>query len=423
MKKIFALFILLSVFSIVSDVSAKDYTKINTRAIKKTQKFTQTRIYTESMDKISTQNTSVVKNIKDPKLLKVADYEVLTQAQIDEKLKSDKEFYKKYINDFKKVRSDNRNKRAYARDYTKLYKTVDRLARANNLAYMNFRVVFISDYETFNAYSADNNCIAVYSALYDTLADNDDALAFVIAHEMGHLMLGHLQRMNEMNKRTYEIARINTGATYRLKRLADLKEFRGMEFAADLEAAKLLLRAGYDLDKAAEAISFMNAMYDSHQAEYRSTHPLGKKRVENIAQNRKYFVEEQWKEIGLYNWYKSEPLTARVSSDRASLIFGRDGNLSNQDYFRPETLEQIYTRYAYKSYLYGEYKEALKYLDKLISINPDNFAPYLYASYANEYLYKETGNQHYLELSKTYANSAKRLAPNNKYVIEQAECL
>ena len=65
-------------------------------------------------------------------------------------------------------------------------------------------------------------------------------------------------------------------------------------------------------------------------------------------------------------------------------------NKSKVNIQKAENLEEIFTRYAYKSYIYGEYDKALKYLDKLISLNPDNFVPYLYASYANEYLYKST---------------------------------
>ncbi len=422
MKKILVLLFIMVFF--VTDVEAKDYTKINTRMVKKSQKFSTSKKFTNSMERINLKTYTQVADIKDPKLLKIAEYKTLTKKQIADKKKSDDAIYKKRHLDLALAKPDNINKRAYKRDYVKLYRIVDRLARANNLAYMNWRIVFKAKPNEFNAFSSDTNCITLYSSVFDTFADNEDALAFIIGHEMGHAMLGHSRRKGEMYKRSSELARLSDAGIVeiisKVKKYSDLKEYRNMEYAADLEGAKILIKAGYDLDKGAEGISFLNTFAQSG-AEFRSTHPLTKKRVENIAQNRKYFMEEQWKEWGLYNWYNSEPLSVMLSSDRASIVLGRDGELSQDEYYQPETFEQIYTRYAYKSYIYGEYQDAIGYLNKLIAENPDNFAAYLYASYANEYLYKSTNNVHYLEQARTFAESAKRLAPDNKYVLEQME--
>ena len=39
--------------------------------------------------------------------------------------------------------------------------------------------------------------ICIYTGLYDSLRTSDEALAFVIGHEMSHLILGHGQRKLE----------------------------------------------------------------------------------------------------------------------------------------------------------------------------------------------------------------------------------
>ena len=44
------------------------------------------------------------------------------------------------------------------------------------------------------------NCIIINSALYDSLADNEDALAFAIAHEMAHSVLGHRERKQQLKR-------------------------------------------------------------------------------------------------------------------------------------------------------------------------------------------------------------------------------
>lgn len=46
---------------------------------------------------------------------------------------------------------------------------------------MNWRIALIKDTENVNAFATDANLIAIYTALYDSVYENDDALAMVIA--------------------------------------------------------------------------------------------------------------------------------------------------------------------------------------------------------------------------------------------------
>ena len=56
-----------------------------------------------------------------------------------------------------------------------------------------------------------------------------------------------------------------------------------MEFAADVEGAKLAKKAGYDLSKARETISFLNTL--AYADELNSSHPSNEKRLKNFARS------------------------------------------------------------------------------------------------------------------------------------------
>lgn len=66
--------------------------------------------------------------------------------------------------------------------------------------YVNWRVA-IRKSEDINAATYSGNYIIINTALYDSVYTNDDALAFVIAHEMSHQILGHTQRQAELYRK------------------------------------------------------------------------------------------------------------------------------------------------------------------------------------------------------------------------------
>lgn len=72
-----------------------------------------------------------------------------------------------------------------------IYLIADRIIRANNLQYKNWRIGFKLDKDIINAVSLNNNLILINSSLYDCIHQNKDALAFVIAHELAHFILSH----------------------------------------------------------------------------------------------------------------------------------------------------------------------------------------------------------------------------------------
>lgn len=416
MKIFKVLFVVIAIFCTSSAILARDYTKLDIKEVKKAQRFA----VTNKMDgEYKTVVNNTIPEIKDPHLIQINQYKKISDADFKKKQKADDAFYSQIQKEFKANKSDSYNRQAYSRDFYKIYRVAERIIRANNLGFMNWRIAIVASATKFNASSLGTNCILINSALYDSIADNEDALALTIGHEMAHQLLGHPERKQRL---MYYMrwAVVPVADLAMAKKL--MMEFRDMEYAADTEGAKLIMKAGYNLDNAVEIIEFINTL----EAKYtpQGTHPKARKRIQSYQQNRKYFLDNEWVELGKYNIYNSEPLTVRTSSDRKSIVIGRGNEeMIGDNAYRPETVPQIYTRYAYKAYTNGEFKKSLDYFEKLFELGEQDYATYLYASYDCEYLYKKTGKEKYLEMAKNYANQAKNIAPKNKYVKEQINAL
>ena len=70
-----------------------------------------------------------------------------------------------------------------------------------------------------------------------------------------------------------------------------------------------------------------------------------------------------------------------------------------------------------------DFKDAIKYFKDYLKLDKSNYAVYLYISYAYEYLYKQNSSEGDLKSAKEFADYAKSLAPENKYVKEQVLAL
>jgi len=200
-----------------------------------------------------------------------------------------------------------------------------------------------------------------------------------------------------------------------------LIDAKNMEYAADVEGAKLAMHAGYSLDNGKDALELLS-VYDIG-ADFRKTHPSGEKRLENLSENSKYFPVD-WKDMGEYNIYNSDVLPVQLSSDRKSIVISAPKEkLTSKEYYSPETMDEVYARFGYMYYVNGEFEKSLEYFGELFKLDQTNAPAYLYASYASEYLYKNTENNKYLKLAKEYVNKAQKLDPDNTYIKEQAEAL
>lgn len=442
MKKIIT-FAVISAFALCS-VEASDYVKMQVKEMKKAQKYGTTQKVVQNENNNTCQITvSSNLSIKDPKIMNFGDYKKINNTDFEAKIKKDNIEYKKYHNLMAKKVSKAYKTQADSDDYYKIYRVAEKIIRANNLDYINWRIAIIKDVDTPNAYTANTNYIAITTAMVDTFTDNENALAFIIGHEMGHALLGHQTRKKEIieklernlrirnalsgrytNYNVYSTALTSTRylrAGYSIQESRLLAESRKMELAADVEGAKLIFRAGYDLDKCMEALTYFDTFTTTN--DHHSSHPNSQKRIANYNENRKYFPNE-WKDIGKYNIYNSEVIPVQLSSDRNSMIITPPQSKLNPDkFYTPEKMNELFARLGYMYYVNGEFEKSLQYFGELFKIEQTNAPAYLYASYASEYLYKKTGNSKYLNLAKEYALTASNIDSKNKYIKEQVNNL
>ena len=437
MKKIFCLLLSLSVST---SAFAGSYVDKQLKEAKKNAKYQTVKIHTQTLDDIkidtdSYKTISKINNLKDPKLIKLSDAEPIDNKLYEQKLAQDEKIYEKEIKPSINKKLSYSTTEPIAVDLYKLYRITERLIRANNLEHTSWRIALIKDTENVNAYATDGNLIAIYTALYDSVVNNEDALAMVIAHEMSHNLLGHQQRQAEMIVKYEKLsgAALSTngnsadaitasagllatsGALVYKKHL--FNEIKMMEFMADTEGLNLLIKAGYNPDEAIYTLKFLETLPNIKR--FFETHPIAAERLKSAKENIA-LANPNWVEEGKLNIYNSNVLPVKRSSDKISIVISNDDTISQ--HYSPESLEQKLTRLAYVNYTKGNMQDAAKYFDKLTEVT-NSYIPYLYLSYANEYLYKQTKDSKYQKRAQKAIEQAYALNPSDEYVKEQKQNL
>ena len=216
MKKILSCLAVLALTQLTVLAWFDDYTSINFKEAKYAQKFGTTNKYFATYEENAKEDTNTQKfAVKDPHLISFNKYSKIDNTKFNAKIQQDEVQYKKIKDNLRKNKTDDFNTQAYSMDFYKVYRIAERIIRANNLDYINWRISIQKTPDgEFNASSSSMNYIVINTGLYDTLNDNDDALAFVIGHEMAHQLLGHGQRtaiiMHDLRK-AYSIADDNAG--------------------------------------------------------------------------------------------------------------------------------------------------------------------------------------------------------------------
>ncbi len=414
MKKLLYFIVFCLIFTPIAQ--ARDYVKLHVKEMKHAQKYGATEQYFADYS-VKNKNEDKIE-LKDPKIIKLDGYIEKDLAQYSAKVTKDNIEYEKVKNYLKSRKVDNYNSQAYHEDFYAVYKVTEKLIRANKLDYINWRIV-IDTKKEFNANVAYLNCLTLNTGLIDTFKGNEDALALVVAHEMAHSMLGHTERLSEIYNKMLEAKAAGASGPYTTYRRKFLINSKNAEYTADIESAKYLIRAQYDLDKAQEVLSVMNTF--DYKVDGASTHPNGEKRLKNFEQNKLYFMDEEWSKQGKYNLIHTDVLKCEKSSDRKSIVIRKGEQKDSDYYYRPETTEEIYRRVGYKAYLNKDFKQATEYFKELAKL--DDAIAYLYLSYIEEYKYKKSHKPMCLKKARKYITLAYELDSKNKHIKEQAKAL
>lgn len=171
---------------------------------------------------------------------------------------------------------------AYAAKKVPMYVRVDtigsNLMEKNNLhAKIKFKVKRTNK---INAYANSKREIYVFSGLIK-LCDNDDELAGIISHEIGHIVNKHIYKMGAVDTvvmtsievaKIVPVAALGAALVYGVSRK---KWSRMDEFEADVTGVDLMVGAGYNPLAMVSVLQKITKTYK----DFISTHPSGEKRT------------------------------------------------------------------------------------------------------------------------------------------------
>jgi len=130
-----------------------------------------------------------------------------------------------------------------------------------------------------NAYALPTNVIIIHAGLLASMR-SEDQFAFVVAHELAHIQAGHsyraahLRRSSRIKAQLGDILSFGSGYAFQHYASRLRKESRRQELEADKTAARLVSRAGYDLQKAEnffEQLASQSSVKETERAD--GTHP------------------------------------------------------------------------------------------------------------------------------------------------------
>jgi len=195
--------------------------------------------------------------------------------------------------------------------------------------------------EDVNAYANLNKEIYVYKGLLDYVGD-DNELAAVIAHEMGHIINGHCAKQTIINSAISSVSTKIKPETEKGEQalsisqsLLSTKVSRSDETEADLTSVDLLVKAGYN---PLSSVSVLNKICGNY-FDILSTHPSGEKRLYSIYD----YVDYNYS-LYIKTGYNSESYTKALTLIKTN-VAKREGNAKKLAKFKKEQ-EKLKTKKA-----------------------------------------------------------------------------
>lgn len=135
-----------------------------------------------------------------------------------------------------------------------------------------------------NAYALPGGFVFITRPLVDLCGNDRDGLAFILAHEVAHITLGHARSQLAADTALNAVTARLSGAGLLLRQLLVKGYSRELELAADREGVRLAAAAGFDSRAAARALRHL-ASADESGLEYLSSHPPLAERVALLERN------------------------------------------------------------------------------------------------------------------------------------------
>lgn len=382
--------------------------------------------------------------LKDPGLIKIPQIKEVDEESYNKKMASDEIEYEKI--------------KSQTGDNFEIYKILERILRANKLQYQNWRIAFYMDHEDINANAGAYNLIQISSALYDSLYPDDDAIAFVISHELAHLILNHVKATNEIRYKINQLEEKIKMNKYEIRRTQDISDIqsafgndigsignllanvsgniavdmltknlkreygllRQMEYAADSQALVLMTKAGHNPQSCLEVMNVLSGLGGLDKELLTDTHPSDKSRTDNLNSKLYGLNKQKLQKEGRYNIYNSNVLNARATTDKKAVLIQKDINVSKTSYI-PESEDSLFLIRGYINYKNKKMPQAQSDFQNAFEVNPSNYISTLYLSYINEYLYHKNNDKEYLKQAKHWINKAYKINPNEINILRQKE--
>jgi predicted Zn-dependent protease len=260
------------------------------------------------------------------------------------------------------------------------------LVQAAGLDPANVKIVLINDPE-INAFVVGGQAVYIHSGLL-TAADNVNQVQGVIAHELGHVAGGHINRLHEGAGNATKIsilslvlaaAAIAAGAppdagmgimmAGQRAAMGNFMAFtRAQESSADLAGASYLAKAGIS---GKGSLEFFNKLRNQEyrlaiyaKDSYDRTHPLSQERVQSLTEV--YQKDPAWSRA-------SDPaLEARFARVKAKLLGYVDPQRATNAYPESDTSAPAHYARAYAYHLGAYPEKALSEADALLASAPED---------------------------------------------------
>lgn len=175
---------------------------------------------------------------------------------------------------------------------------VNNLLQANRIPAERVKSVKLDSQDILNAYTDGQN-IVMTKKLWNALKTNDER-AFVLSHELGHIMANHVMKSTARGVGFSVLSRVigqATGNPWLVAgtdiglKLTNLKFSRKQEFEADERGIIEMKTAGYNPNAALAVFKVLQAGGSAGKgAEFLQTHPIPQSRIEDLV--RKYGLKD-----------------------------------------------------------------------------------------------------------------------------------